>query len=284
VSTPPPKKKPRAIPRLAEIKIHGVGPRSRTEKTQTAGSTLAGLVLFGGAAVAGAAWIGGALFDVREAFYASADSVASGFGLEATLDVEGAVGARRDEVLEQALPPGRTSIMAASPDRIKTKVESLDWVEEARVARLWPSTIRISVKRREAFALWQEGGRTTVIDSAGERVHGAKVENFPALPRVVGKGAGPAAQPILTALEETPAIRGRLEALVRVGGRRWDLHLKNRVVVALPEQNPAGALAYAERLERGRGMLDGRYGALDLRSPGKIFVSERPAETALEGA
>lgn len=269
---PPPKKKapPPPMPRLARIQLAG-GARTRPAKASR-GAAFASAILFGGAAVAGAAWIGGSLFDVKETFYASADRVASAFGLEAKLEVRGVTGARMAEIVAEALPPGRDSIMAASPDKIKAKVESLDWVDHAEVSRLWPSTIRVTVQRRKAFALWQENGAVTVIDAAGERLHGASPEEYASLPRVVGAGAGPAAEPILLALEQAPMVRKQVAAIVRIGARRWDLSLRSGAVVALPEARPADALARLETLERRARLLDGAYKRLDLRAPGRIYA------------
>lgn len=275
-AAPPPP--PRKISRLARIKLDGGAQweaMARQRRERKPGVTLAGALLIGGAAIAGASWIGGSLFDAREAMYAGADGIATAAGMKATVEVRGVEGQRKAEVQAIALPHGRVSIMAASPDRVKTNVESLDWVDHATVARLWPSTIRITVTRRDAFALWQEKGETTVIDAAGERVHGARPEDFTRLPRVVGAGAGPAAEPVLVALEELPAVRQRLVAFVRVGARRWNVNLRNGMVVMLPEQGAVGALQRLERLQQQYRVMDRPYARLDMRQSDRLYAQPR---------
>ena len=42
-------------------------------------------------------------------------------------------------------------------------------------------------------------------------------------------------EPLLIALESLPELRSRLEALVRVGDRRWNVELASGATVALPE-------------------------------------------------
>jgi hypothetical protein len=134
-------------------------------------------------------------------------------------------------------------MFAADPDEVKARVESLDWVDSAQVQRLWPNTIRVEIIKRRAIARWQENGSVTLIDEAGERVHDSRGIDSSHLPLIVGRGAGPAAQSVLSALDEMPEIRSRLRALVRVGDRRWDARLAGGVSVALPEAYPERALA-----------------------------------------
>lgn len=274
----PPPRPPQKVSRLARIKLDGGAQWEAMAKQRRArkpGVTLAGALLIGGAAIAGASWIGGSLFDAREAMYASADGIATIAGMKATIDVRGVEGQRKAEVEAVALPHGRVSIMAASPDKVKDNVESLDWVESATVARLWPSTIRITVSRRDAFALWQENNEVTVVDAAGERVHGARPADFAYLPRVVGAGAGPAAEPVLVALEELPAVRTRLLAFVRVGDRRWNMRMRSGAEVLLPEADPVGALVRLEKMLRANPTMDRTYARLDMSVEGRMYLQPR---------
>lgn len=273
---PPP---PKAMPRLAKIKLEGAAyaeHAAKVSKNRDPRVTVAGALIVGVAAIAGASWIGGNLFSITEAMTAGADGVVASAGFPATIEVEGVEGNRRAEVRDVVLPDGRLSIVGASPRTMKDNVESLDWVESATVQRLWPSTIKVRVQRRDAFAVWQENGTLTVVDAAGERVHGAPPSVYKNLPRIVGAGAGPAAEPVLHALEELPLIRGRLAAFVRVGERRWNLNLKNGMVVMLPEEDPVGAMAQLETLQMRHGVMDGDYVRLDLREPGRLVAQPRP--------
>lgn len=284
-SPPPPP--PKAMPRLAKIKLEGAAyaeHAAKMRKTRNPGVTIAGALIIGGAAIAGASWIGGNLFSIREAIAAGADGMATAAGFTATIHVEGVEGQRRKEVVEVVLPDGRSSIVGTSPRTMKDNVESLDWVESATVQRRWPKTIRVSVQRRDAFAVWQENGTLTVVDAAGERVHGAPPSVYKNLPRIVGAGAGPAAEPVLHALEELPLIRARLAAFVRVGERRWNLNLKNGMVVMLPEEDPVGAMARLETLHARHGVMDGAYLRLDLRDPVRLVAQPRPPVVATTAA
>jgi cell division protein FtsQ len=63
---------------------------------------------------------------------------------------------------------------------------------------------------------------------------------------------------------------------VRVGGRRWNLHLDSGIDVALPEQDPESAwhrLAAADRSDK---LLARNIEAVDLRLPDRLVVRLPP--------
>ncbi|HVZ99953.1 MAG TPA: cell division protein FtsQ/DivIB [Caulobacterales bacterium] len=273
-AAPPPA---HGVPRLAAIKGAFDGePQVNGKSLMLA---LTGVVLFVGAAIAGATWIGGSLFDARQAFQRSADAavVSAGFGVE-HIDVtgEGVAAARIAEVRAAIAPQGAHSLLAMDPGSVKARVESLDWVAEAKVRRLWPSTLRVDVRRRQEFARWRENGVVSVIDANGERLLSERAVDHPNLPLIVGRGAGPKAEPLLIALEQLPQVRAHTAAIVRVGDRRWNLELSSGTLVRLPEAQPELALARLETLQTRHRLLDRPVAELDLRAPGRLSVRVFP--------
>jgi cell division protein FtsQ len=271
---------PASMPRLAAIKLSG---GLSAADAQVSGKSLVlaltGLVLFCGAAVAGAAWLGSSLFDAREAFARTADASAAGAGftiahvsVAALPHASPLSSARVQEINAVVVPGGRHSILSLDPDAVKARVEGLDWVASARVRRLWPSTLRIEVARRQAYARWQEDGEIAVIDANGERLLAERAADHPELPLVVGEGAGPAAEPLLIALESLPQTRARLKALVRVGDRRWNVQLTSGATIALPEEGAPLALAQLESLQTRYRLLDRPVAGIDMRTPGRLAV------------
>jgi len=268
------------MPRLARIKLSG---GLNSEDVKVTGKSLAlslmGAVVFLGAGVAGAAFLGSSLFDVREAAARAGDGAMADVGF-AIGDVRVAAmegkpplsQARIAEVLALVTPEQRRSVLALDPLAVQTRIQSLDWVASVRVRRLWPSDLLVEVERREEFALWREDGEVSVIDANGERLLAERAADHADLPLVVGAGAGPAASPLLAALENAPNVRERLKSMTRVGGRRWDLELDNGMVVALPEAAPDHALRDLERLHARYALLDRPLASLDLRVPGRLAV------------
>lgn len=290
---PPPRGKRRrqptpsyeSMPRLARIKLSGgLSPNDVQVTGKSLAMALTGGVLFLGIAVAGAAWLGSSLFDAGEAFARSADATVAnaGFQIEA-IDVAQLPGspeisdAREQEVRSLIVPEGRHSILALDPQEVKARVESLDWVARARVRRLWPSSVLVEVERRQEYAVWEdENHQSAVIDANGERLLTERAVDHSNLLRVVGRGAGPAAPPILAALEGMPEVRERTIELVRIGDRRWDIKLTSGAVIALPEEGAIEALQQLERLHQQYALLDRPVTRFDMRAPGRLAVRIHP--------
>jgi cell division protein FtsQ len=82
----------------------------------------------------------------------------------------------------------------------------------------------------------------------------------------------------------------RLEALVRVDDRRWDLRLKDGSLIQLPAVDEDTALMQLEQLDLRSRILELGFERIDLRNPDMVAVRPRaavpavPAEPAAEGA
>ncbi len=169
-------------------------------------------------------------------------------------------------------------ILAFSVEGARQRIETLNWVEHVAVERRLPGTIRVELTERRPFAIWQYHEKFQLIDRAGEVVTNEDVTSFADLPVVVGQGAPAHAAEILGLLNTVPDIRDRLAALVRVGERRWNLQLKNRIVVMLPEGHEAAALARLQELQTTQQLLDRPLVFVDMRLPDRLAVRARPAE------
>ena len=168
-------------------------------------------------------------------------------------------------------------ILGFSVEAARARIESLTWVEQATVERRLPDTVVIALKERRPFAIWQNQKKYVLIDRAGQVVANQDVALFKdKLPMVVGPGAPIAANALLTTLEKYPSLSGRILAAVRVGERRWDLHLKNGIDVMLPEGHEAEALERLLQLHQEPALMDRPLVAIDLRLPDRLVVRPRP--------
>ena len=165
------------------------------------------------------------------------------------------------------LQPGR-AMTSIDLDAVRERVEGVGWVKSARVVRLLPNTLVVHVTEHDRLAIWQAGGRNMVIDSHGQVIRGADAGRYPNLPLVVGKGAEQAAAEVLPLIAQRPRLMSRLEALVRVDERRWDLRLKD------------GSLIQLDALDQRERLLELGFARIDLRTPEEVAV--RPSAGAAE--
>ncbi len=167
-------------------------------------------------------------------------------------------------------------ILGFSVEGARARIESLAWVQHVAVERRLPDTIYVDLTERRPFAIWQNQGKFQLIDRSGEVVADEDVATFTDLPLVVGLGAPAHASEMLEALAAVPDIKSRVAAIVRVGERRWNLQLKNRLTVMLPEGHEAAALARLSDLQAHQQLLDRPLLSVDMRLPDRLAVRTRP--------
>ena len=191
--------------------------------------------------------------------------------------VQGASPMAERAVLEAAGLRIGQPILDVDLDKVRKSVEGVGWVRDAQVVRLLPDTLVVAVSQRETLAVWQNRGRTWVIDASGRPIPEADAGRFPELPLIVGDGANEGAAQILQAVQSRPRLVERLEAIVRVDGRRWDLRLKDGGLVQLPAVEEESALIQLDQLDRRQRILELGFERIDLREPGIVAVRPRGA-------
>jgi cell division protein FtsQ len=168
-------------------------------------------------------------------------------------------------------------ILVYSLRAARARIETINWVQKATVERRLPGTILVSLIERHPFAIWQNQGKFSLIDRDGQLVTDSDVASFAGqLPLVVGAGAPAAAAPLIDLLAARPALQSRVTALVRIGGRRWNLQLKNGIEVMLPEGAEAQALARLDSLQTDHALLDRPLQAIDMRLPDRLVLRPQP--------
>ena len=238
-------------------------------------SIVAGVVVLGGVLATGAR-----AERISNSVSNKFDSVTSGMGLkvrqvhvtgaspEARAAIQQAVGVRADQ-----------PIVSLDLTAVRDRVQAVGWVKEARVECLLHDTLIVDVKEQDRLAVWQTGGHAYVIDSSGKVIPGADAGRYPKLPLVVGKGADQTASEILPLLAQRPRLMARIEALVRVDERRWDLRLKDGSLIQLPAVDQDSALIRLDALDQRERLLDLGFARVDLRTPEEVAV--RPSEGAV---
>ena len=186
----------------------------------------------------------------------------------------------REDILSLAGVTGRSSLLFLDAAQTRNRLMSNPWIAQAAVLKLYPNRLRIEIKERKAFALWQKAGRVSLIAADGTVLETFVPQRFASLPLVVGDGAEHAAQTILDLLKRYPAIAKSVEASVLVAERRWNLHLKNGVEVLLPEREPAQALTMLVDLDREKKLLARDIVTVDLRLPDRVTVRQSDAAAA----
>jgi len=162
------------------------------------------------------------------------------------------------------------SMLRLDSAAVRQRIERLPWIDTASVSRLFPDRVVIAVTERRAFARWQNGGQTILIDRTGRELSAVAEGAAQELPLVTGEGAAEHAAALLALLARHPQIR--LDAADRIDSRRWTLRLQGSLTVHLPPEGEAAALERLAAVGAVQKLSALAPGVIDLRVPGRLIV------------
>ncbi len=204
----------------------------------------------------------------------------AGFRL-AKVHVQGASPMAVADIVKAAGVAKDQPLLGLDLELLRSRVQEVGWVKQARIVRLLPDTLVVAVVERRQLAVWQHAGKSVVIDDQGRTIPEADPGRFPTLPLIVGAGGATHAPDILPVLAQRPRMMERLDALVRVDDRRWDLRMKDGGLIQLPAVGEEQALIQLEQLDLRSRILELGFQRIDLRNPDVVAV--RPRETTAPG-
>jgi cell division protein FtsQ len=159
-----------------------------------------------------------------------------------TVDVRGAARTPASDVLRAAGLDRHPPLTDVDPAHAAAAIETLPWVEQARVTRHWPGTVAVSLLERSPLAVAQVApDRFVLLDATGRVL--AQEPTAPAgLTHIEGaSGVGPPSSQVapivraaLSVVEMMPEpLAGRVPTVRVVDGATLDLLLDGRVPVLL---------------------------------------------------
>ncbi len=209
---------------------------------------------------------------------AQATTSAAGFAIE-DVKVSGNAQTSEIDILQLLGLDGTTSLVALDVNTARRRLADLPWVEDVDVRKVYPRTIEIRLKERDAFGIWQHGSELSLIEKNGSVIAPLRDNKFAALPLFVGRDAETGAAGFMEQLDAWPDIRNKVKAYVRISGRRWDLHLNNGIIIKLPEENVAKALHLLSRLDAEQQVMSRDIAAIDLRLSDRTTIQLTQAAT-----
>ena len=220
---------------------------------------------------------------IAEAVGAGVDNGFARLGLKVDkLTLQGANAAAQADIVGASGLYQNEPLMGLDLQAVRRNVEQVGWVKSAKVVRLFPDTVVIAVTQRQTLAVWQHAGHTVVVDGDGVVIPEADPGRFPDLPLIVGDGANDAVGAILPVVRAHPNVMQRLEAMVRVDGRRWDLRTRDGGIIQLPAVGEDSALIQLDQLDQKSRILELGFERIDLRDPELVAVRPRDGSSPAE--
>ncbi len=197
----------------------------------------------------------------------------AGFAVK-RVEVTGIDRMERLTVYAVALDQNSRAMPLVDLDKVRAQLLQYGWIADARVSRRLPDTLVVDIVERKPAAVWQNGGRLSLIDAGGIVLEPVALNAMPDLPLVIGPDANVQATALTELMTHAPRLKPMLAGATWVGGRRWDLKFQSGEVLALPEGDKPSATALnkfaaMDGVDRllGRGFV-----RFDMRDPAKMFV------------
>lgn len=200
---------------------------------------------------------------------ASAVTAWSGLAID-RVEIKGQSETSEVEVLQQLALGDYPSIVTLDVTGARQRIETLPWVKEATLRKIYPDKLLIEIKERTPAAVWQHDGGFSLVEEGGRVISNHVGARHAGLPLVVGKGADARAAEFIELIAEFPSLQPRVKAGVLVSERRWNIVLDNGVEIMLPQNDPDIALIQAVALDDGHGVFSREIAAIDMRLPSRL--------------
>jgi cell division protein FtsQ len=200
-----------------------------------------------------------------------ATTSAAGFAVD-NVKVTGNTRTSEIDVLGALDLDGSTSLVGISARAAQKAITQIPWVESADVMKIYPDTLRVVIRERKPFAVWQQDGQLSIIEKDGHVIVPFSPDQGEGLPVVVGEGAQTAAADFVAEVGTRAAFASQIKDYVRVGDRRWNLELKNGVTIELPQREPGKALDRVIALDQANGLLSRDITTVDMRFDDRVVV------------
>ncbi len=197
-----------------------------------------------------------------------------GFRLE-DVTVEGRLHTDKNQILTLLNLKRGVPLVSLDMEEAKRRLQTLPWVKAVRVERHLPSTLMIRFAEKNPQSLWQNKGKTYLVDRDGELVETKEAYKYKELPVITGLRAPEYVGGLFALLIKFPKLKARVTGATHLRATRWNIRLDNRVDVKLPEVGAEKALAYLLELEHHQ-LMKQKIMSIDMRFPGQLILRLTP--------
>ncbi|MES2989444.1 MAG: FtsQ-type POTRA domain-containing protein [Pseudomonadota bacterium] len=202
------------------------------------------------------------------------------------IQIDGLKRMNKMEVYSQALDQSSRAMPLVDLEGVRQRLLKYPWIEDARVSRRLPNTLRIYIVEREPAAIWQNHGQLMLIDAKGVPLEPVKREAMPDLPLIIGEGANSQEPARRALLDNAPALKPLVKAASWIGNRRWDIIFDTGERLQLPEgeKESAAILKKFAELDGTQRLLGRGHLGFDMRDPDKLVVRRQGTVNAPQPA
>lgn len=190
--------------------------------------------------------------------------------------VEGRIRTDKSHILKTLGLERGKPLFSVALSEAKTKLEEISWVNAVCIERRFPDTLFIRISEKDPVALWQNHGKTYLVDRDGEVMEISDAYKYKELLRVTGEQAPRHLGSLIALLEKFPEIKSRVTAATHLRSSRWDIRLDGKIDVKLPEKEAERALVYLLDIEKHHHLMEREVITIDMRLPDQLILRLTP--------
>lgn len=164
------------------------------------------------------------------------------------------------------------SLLSLDSAQVQRDVETLPWVKQAVVERVFPHGLNIYVTERVAIGRWLSNKGRYLFDKQGVMIELTSKDDDLPLPLFEGAGAPKQAFMLKSVVEKFDDLAPLFVRYRRVEGRRWTLILKDGMQIYLPEKQIGRGLSRLRALNVQYNLLSRDLSIIDLRLPDRVTI------------
>ncbi|MCL2566583.1 MAG: FtsQ-type POTRA domain-containing protein [Alphaproteobacteria bacterium] len=187
--------------------------------------------------------------------------------------VKGASANVRNELMEDLAFIEGQKVMAVNLENLRDYLNSLPWIYHASVSRNLSGEIIINLIEVNPYFLWMNDEGNYKLINADDTISGVKL-NFPLEDLITiekGKAALDSSHELRFLIYQDLDILKEIKSL-KYNGYRWDIVLKNGLVIRLPEVDAAKAYAVFLAMNKKYNFLDKNLEYIDATPTNKLFI------------
>jgi cell division septal protein FtsQ len=194
------------------------------------------------------------------------------FGNVVALEVIGGRYISEERILAMSYTQNTDDMMSIKPiSEIVDVISRIPIVKTVSARIKLPDTLIVVVQEHTPVFFMVQGGDIVIINSDYDTIK--YPINVDGLIYHRGEYSKDSLKRFFTKIDEFQNIKQNITEVENFLGYRYNIVLRNKTQVLLPENNIRTSLAYLSKLILRRGLLDSHIKKLDLRNPNKIFIT-----------
>ena len=187
--------------------------------------------------------------------------------------INGSLKSNKSEIESHVLKHSNNLIDTESKELMEL-IKSVEWVKRANIKKKFPSTLIINIVENDPFAIYFEEGDYFLIDIDGSIIANINFQNYNQnLLFVTGENATKSFESIIKEITISfPDLLKNIEEVEFIENRRWNIKLKNELLIKLPDDDIQNSLANLKKLFNNQKIMESNVIEIDLRIDGRASL------------